>query len=156
MVSKPTNNVRIDGGLKMTTHCFDRILIRRCLPLALVALSLCAGCSEKKSPPPQPRPELQPVVDWLGTYYRKSPPGSGWTVASVTAQGDQVQVTVAIPPEQSSAIMRQPANDQFRLVADRVCPRDGEALWRLLPPGSSITILPSVSGQVFIEVGCRP
>lgn len=127
----------------------------RCLSLILLVLAVCSGCTDKKDLLSPPRPELKAAVDWLGSYYQKSPLGNGWVVAAVATQGNQVQVTVAIPPEQSSAIMRQPANDQFRLVADSVCPGADEAIWRLLPGGSNVTILPSVSGQVFIEVGCQ-
>jgi hypothetical protein len=148
----------------MTILCFDTILIRRrsltaflrYLPLVLLSLALCAGCTEKKSPSPSPRPQpqLQGAVDWLTTHYRKTPLVNGWSVAGITPQDFQVQVTVAIPPEQSSSIMRRPADDQFRLVRDQVCPAPQEAIWRLLPPGSGIMVLPSVSGQVFIEVRC--
>lgn len=136
-------------------HCFDKMPIRRSLLLTfLLALALCTGCTEQKSPPPPPRADLQPATDWLTAYYRRAPLGGGWTVSAVAAQGDRVQVTVAIPPEQSSGIMRRPADDQFRLVAERVCPARSETIWRLLPPGSGVTVLPSVSGQVFIEVRC--
>lgn len=146
----------------MAKHYQNTILTGRsgltsvCLGLALVMVVFCSGCTEQKSPPPTPRAELQPAVAWLTAYYKKSSLGNGWAVAGVAALDSQVQVTVAIPPEQSSAIMRRPAADQFRLVAERVCPVAGEAIWRLLPPDSGVTILPSVSGQVFIEVRCRP
>jgi hypothetical protein len=63
---------------------------------------------------------------------------------------------VDIPADQASGIMRQPADDQFRLVAQRVCPGRGEELWRILPAAGSVKVLPSVSGQVFIEVDCGP
>ena len=80
----------------------------------------------------------------------------GWKVSSVASQGNQVQITVEIPADQASGIMRQPADDQFHLVAQQACPKKGEAIWRLLPAGSSVKVLPSVSGQVFIEVDCGP
>lgn len=150
----------------MTILCFDTILIRRgsltaflrCLPLVLLSLALCVGCTEKQGPPPPPRPQpqLQGAVDWLTAHYRKAPLANGWSVAGIVPQDSQLQVIVAIPPEQSSSIMRQPADDQFRFVRERVCPAPQEAIWRLLPAGSGIVVLPSVSGQVFIEVTCRP
>lgn len=124
------------------------------LLLLLLLGAAVSGCSDKPALPPQPRPQLEPVVSWLQRYYQKSPPALGWTVASIASQGSQVQVTVAIPANSASAIMRQPADDQFRLVAQQTCPGRGEAVWRLLPGDSSITILPSVAGQVFIEVRC--
>jgi hypothetical protein len=116
---------------------------------------LCAACTrEKGARPSEPRPELQPALTWLSAHYRKAPLKEGWSVSSVSSQGDRLQVTVDIPPEQASPIMRRPADDQFRLVAERVCPAPADELWRLLPPGSGVTVLPSVSGQVFIEVRC--
>jgi hypothetical protein len=124
--------------------------------VGFLAVAVCSGCTEKKVPAPPPRAELRPVVDWLDRHYRKSPPGMGWKVASVASQGSQVQITVEIPAGQASGIMRRPADEQFRLVAERVCPGRSEAVWRLLPAGGSIEVLPSVSGQVFIEVDCRP
>jgi hypothetical protein len=98
---------------------------------------------------------LQAAVDRLTAHYRNTPLVDGWSVTGVASQDSQLLVTVAIPPEQSSSIMRQPADDQFRFVRGRVCPGDGDEIWRLLPPGSGVTVLPSVSGQVFIEVRCR-
>ena len=129
----------------------------RCLIVTLVVLIACSGCTDTTNPPsapPPPRAELQPVVDWLDRYYRKSPPGKEWMVSSIVSQGEQVQIMVAIPPDQASHLMRRPADDQFRQVAEQVCPGKIEAVWRLLPPGSSVKLLPSVSGQVFIEVDC--
>jgi hypothetical protein len=127
---------------------------RRFLLPVLLAMATCAGCTDRKSPPPPPRGDLRPVVDWLDRHYRKTPPGKGWKISSVVSQGAQVQVTVAIPGDQASGIMRQPAEDQFRLVAEQVCPARTEDVWQLLPAGSSVKVLPSVSGQVFIEVDC--
>jgi len=98
--------------------------------------------------------ELQPVVQWLQGYYREPAPGKGWTVSSIQSQDEQVLVTIAIPPEQASKIMVLPADEQFRIVAQQVCPPADHAVWNLLPQGGRVTILPSVSGQVFIEVGC--
>ena len=115
-----------------------------------------AGCMEKERPASPPRADLRPVVAWLDRHYRTSPPAQGWKVSSVGIQGNQVQVTVEIPADQASGIMGRPADDQFRLVADRACPGKQEDVWRLLPAGSSVDVLPSVSGQVFIEVHCGP
>ncbi|MSN25480.1 MAG: hypothetical protein GJV46_06360 [Geobacter sp.] len=124
------------------------------LLLAVMVMMLCPGCSEKKNPPQPQRADLQPVVSWLKQYYLKTPLNKGWKVTSVTSQGNQAEIVVAIPPDQSSEIKRQPADDQFRLVAEQVCPKNGAALRQILPAGSSVMVLPSVSGQVFIEVAC--
>jgi hypothetical protein len=126
-----------------------------CLALAVLTLLTCTGCREEKKPAPQlPRAELKPTVAWLDRYYQASPPGNGWKISSLTAEGRQVLITVAIPPEQSSQIMRQPAEAQFRLVAEQICPGRDKEVWRQLPADSRVTVLPSVSGQVFIEVDC--
>jgi len=125
------------------------------LALAVLTVMTASGCREEKPPLPQPpRAELKPVVDWLDRYYRTYPPGKGWKITSISAEGNQLLITVAIPPEQASPIMRQPADAQFRLVAGQVCPGKDMEIWQRLPVGSSVKVLPSVSGQVFIEVDC--
>jgi len=126
-----------------------------CLALAVLTVLSCTGCREEKQPQRQPpRAELKQAVAWLDRYYRTSPPGKEWKISSLSAEGSQVLITVAIPPEQSSHIMRQPAEAQFRLVAEQICPGKDTDVWRQLPAGSRLTVLPSVSGQVFIEVDC--
>ena len=141
------HNARLDPGWG---------LFRRGLLWGGVALAICAGCAEKERPAPPPRAELGPVIDWLSRHYRTSPLGMGWKVTSVGGQENQVQIMVEIPADQASGIKRRPADDQFRFVAERTCPGKDEAVWRLLPAGSSVDVLPSVSGQVFIEVHCGP
>lgn len=131
--------------------------IKCCLTFALAVLPmlLCAGCSEEVKPKAEPaRAELQQIVEALNRLYKTSPPGKEWKISAITTQGNQVLVTVAIPPDQASQIMRQPADSQFRLVADQVCPKKDHAIWEKFPADSMISVLPSVSGQVFIEVGC--
>jgi len=126
-----------------------------CLALAVLTVLSFTGCREEKKPVPQPpRAEMKPIVAWLDRYYRTSPPGKEWKISSLSAEGSQVLITVAIPPEQSAQIMRQPAEAQFRLVAEQICPGKDKEVWRQLPADSRLTVLPSVSGQVFIEVDC--
>lgn len=119
-----------------------------------LGMLVCSGCTETKSPSAPQRADMLPAVNWLGQYYQKSPLAKGWFVTSIISQENQLQITVAIPPDQASGIKRQPADDQFRLVAEQACPKKSETLWQILPAGSSIKLLPSVSGQVFIEVDC--
>jgi len=140
---------------KCTALRFPEVTRSLCLVVAVLTVMTAAGCrEEKKSPPQPPRAELQQIVAWLDRYYRASPPGKGWKISSLGAEGRQVLITVAIPPEQSSQIMRQPADAQFRLVAEQICPGKDKDVWQQLPVDSRITVLPSVSGQVFIEVDC--
>lgn len=125
------------------------------LALALLTAMTCSGCTEDKYPPPQPpRPEMVRIAELLERHYRTSPPGNAWKVTSVTTQGNLVLINAAIPADKASEIKRQPADDQFRMVAEHVCPRKDHEVWRLLPADSAIKVLPSVSGQVFIEVDC--
>jgi len=134
---------------------FPEISRYLCLAMAVLTVMTAAGCrEEKKSQPQPPRAELQQIVAWLDRYYRAFPPGKGWKISSLSAEGRQVLITVAIPPEQSSQIMRQPADAQFRLVAEQICPGRDKEVWQQLPVDSRITVLPSVSGEVFIEVDC--
>jgi len=128
-----------------------------CLFLALAVLTamICSGCTAEEHPPPQPpRPELVRVAELLERHYRTSPLGNEWKISSVTAQGRLVLINVAIPADKASLIKRQPADNQFHLVAEQVCPRKNHEVWQLLPADSNIKVLPSVSGQVFIEVDC--
>jgi hypothetical protein len=130
-------------------------MLRLTFALALLSAVICSGCTEEKKTAPEPaRPELKRVVDTLNLHYQKSPPGKNWKITDITSQGNQVLITVAIPPEQASQIMRQPADEQFRLVAEQACPGKDYGVWQQLPAGSSINLLPSTSGQVFIEVRC--
>ena len=125
------------------------------LALAVLTVMTCSGCTAEKNPPPQPpRPELVRVAELLERHYRTSPLGNEWKISSVTAQGKLVLINVAIPADKASLIKRQPADNQFHLVAEQVCPRKDHEVWRLLPADSNIKVLPSVSGQVFIEVDC--
>ena len=149
------------GGTDMIHNgCMKRFALKRCeayryLGLLILSVMVCPGCIEEKNePPPAPQPGLIQVVDGLNQYYHTSPPGKEWKISSISAQSNQVLITVAIPPDQASLIKRQPADDQFRLVADQICPGKTAAVWRQLPAGSGIKVLPSVAGQVFIEVNC--
>lgn len=90
----------------------------------------------------------------LGRHYLSSPPGRGWTISAIAPLGGDLQIIVAIPPEQASVLRRQPAEEQFRHVAEQVCPAKGAAVWRTIPAGSRVILLPSVAGEVFIEVDC--
>lgn len=132
-----------------------RIIVRLTFALALLPVMFFCGCTEEKSKGPEPaRPELRRIVDGLNQHYQSAPPGNNWKISAITAQGNQILITVDIPPDQASQIMRQPADTQFRLVAEQICPGNDHAVWRQLPYGSTITLLPSVSRQVFIEVAC--
>lgn len=125
------------------------------LALALLTAMTCSGCTEEKHPPPQPpRPEMVRIAELLERHYRTSPPGNEWKVTSVTTQGNLVLINAAIPADKASEIKRRPADGQFRMVAEQVCPRKDHDVWRLLPADSAIKVLPGVSGQVFIEVDC--
>ncbi len=134
--------------LQETTFCL-------LLALSLLTVMICSGCTAEKHPPPQPpRPELVRVAELLERHYKTFPLGKEWKISSVTAQGRLVLINVAIPADKASLIKRQPADNQFHLVAEQVCPRKDHEVWRLLPADSNIKVLPSVSGQVFIEVDC--
>lgn len=134
---------------------FPQAIRCQCFALAALAMITAAGCREEKKLPPQPpRAELTATVDWLGRHYQASPPGKNWAISSITVAGSQVLITVAIPQEQAAQLMRQPADTQFRLVAEEICPGKNAAVWQRLPAGSRVTVLPCVSGQVFIEVDC--
>jgi hypothetical protein len=135
--------------------CLPEIIPCLCLALAALTVMTCSGCTEEKNPPPQPpRAELKQMVDMLNRHFQTFPPGKEWKISSIIAQGKQVLITVAIPPDQASLIRRQPADNQFRLVAEQICPGKSEEVWQHLPSDSNVKVLPSVSGQVFIEADC--
>lgn len=122
------------------------------LMLCALLTTSCTKVDPPKSPPPGVN--LQPAAARLQRYYREAPLKQGWEVTGVAAEGGLLLIMVSIPSDQATALMKRPAEEQFRQVAAGVCPGRDDAVWQSLGGAAGVKVLPVTAGNVFIEVDC--
>lgn len=100
------------------------------------------------------RQQLTAAAEWLIQRNQRAPITGGWSVHSVLAQQNSVEIRIKVPEDQAAQILEKPEISR-RAALRPGCPTPQEAVWSMLPSGAMIMVMAeSDNGQPLANAVC--
>lgn len=123
--------------------------------IAIVFIILVWFYLEGKKPKISPV-KTQQAVSWLKNYYKDYPIGGGWAVVDITANKNNIIISVIIPNSQAAGIIKSDFKTQKRVLSSSICPNQYEDIWSILDENHVLVAeVTAIGAGVFSDVYCK-